>query len=416
LHWALGDAGMRYVPKGSGALVYVGDVPLKASQVSRAASLKRMEKRLGPFVPAGPDIVVRQAAAEALDRREEWGEYRAARQQYEAARRNEAEALRARLSDAWQAAKARQRERRQTLMDRDWQGAGLLRSAVASVLAAEQAGERAALKEAHAAARVALRRRLPPFPAIEDWLSQSSRPELAGLWRHRHHRAPMLFGDQDDAPAAQARDIRDFIAEPGERCVAYRRRDASAPSFVDYGRRIELQDVPGDDAVLAALQLAAAKWGRVHVSGPADFQAQVIRLAAEHGIAVTNPELQERIAAERSHRSVSSRSDSLVPSVPLEAIDLWELAKRELERTGAAHGLGTAGASRLIAQRERWFPEFQAIVAAIDIDAGEAVRTFVQALVEKEAEAIQAPVDRTDADQRKGETPEPDGDDAEYSP
>jgi hypothetical protein len=408
LHWALADAGMRYVPKGSGALVYVGEVPLKASQVSRAASLKRMEKRLGPFEPAGPEAVVRKVEPEPLDRSEEWGEYRVARRQYEAARRKEAEALRRRLSDEWQGAKDRQRERRQKLMNQDWQGVGLLRSAVASVLAAEQACERAALKDRHADARAALRRQLPPFPGIEDWLQQSTTPELAGLWRHRHNRAPMLFGDRDDPPAARVRDIRDFIAEPGERCVAYRRPDADAPSFIDYGRRIELQDVPGDDAVLAALQLAAAKWGRVHVSGPADFQAQVIRLAAEHGFAVTNPELQERLATERRHRSPSSRSESTVLAVPSETIDLWELAKREIERAGATQGFGMVGALRLIEQRERWFPQFQMIVAAMDIGADEVVRMFVQGLVEKEVEA------EAGADQRKGITPEPDGDDAEY--
>lgn len=414
LHWALADVGMRYVPKGSGALVYVGEVPLKASQVSRAASLKRMEKRLGPFEPAGPDIVVRKIEADPLDHSEEWGEYRTARRQHEAARRKEAEALRARLSDEWQEAKIRQRERRQKLMNQDWQGVGLLRSAMASVLAAEQAGERAALKDRHAAAREALRRRLPRFPAIEDWLRQSGTPERAEHWRHRHSRAPMLFGDRDDPPAARVRDIRDFTAEPRERCVAYRHRDADTPAFIDYGRRIELQAVPGDDAVLAALQLAAAKWGRVHVSGPADFQEKVIRLAAEQGFSVTNPELQERIAAERKRRSNALHSERSAVAVPSQTTDLWELTKRELENAGVMQGLSQIGALRLIERRDSWFPQFQTIVAAMDVGADEVVRMFVQGLVEKEVEAFQALVDEADADQRDGVPPEPDSGEADY--
>lgn len=49
LHQALAAIGMRYERKGSGALVFVGDVPIKASNVDRSASLGAIQKRLGPF-------------------------------------------------------------------------------------------------------------------------------------------------------------------------------------------------------------------------------------------------------------------------------------------------------------------------------------------------------------------------------
>lgn len=52
LHEQMAAAGMQYERKGSGAIVHIGDVPVKASDVSRAASLSAMQKRLGPYQPA----------------------------------------------------------------------------------------------------------------------------------------------------------------------------------------------------------------------------------------------------------------------------------------------------------------------------------------------------------------------------
>lgn len=52
LHQRLEAEGMKYERKGSGAIVHVGDVPVKASDVSRAASLSAMQKRLGPYQPS----------------------------------------------------------------------------------------------------------------------------------------------------------------------------------------------------------------------------------------------------------------------------------------------------------------------------------------------------------------------------
>ena len=54
LHGALGALGMRYAPTGSGATVQVGEVFVKASTVSRNATLARLEARLGPYEPAAP--------------------------------------------------------------------------------------------------------------------------------------------------------------------------------------------------------------------------------------------------------------------------------------------------------------------------------------------------------------------------
>ena len=51
LHEQMAAAGMQYERKGSGAIIHVGDVPVKASDISRAASLSAMQKLLGPYQP-----------------------------------------------------------------------------------------------------------------------------------------------------------------------------------------------------------------------------------------------------------------------------------------------------------------------------------------------------------------------------
>ena len=50
LHYDLRVVGAAYTPKGSGAMVWLGDREMKASDVSRHATLARLERRLGPFM------------------------------------------------------------------------------------------------------------------------------------------------------------------------------------------------------------------------------------------------------------------------------------------------------------------------------------------------------------------------------
>lgn len=52
LHDNLAAVGMRYERKGSGAIIFIGDQPIKASDVSRSASLSALQKRFGPYQPA----------------------------------------------------------------------------------------------------------------------------------------------------------------------------------------------------------------------------------------------------------------------------------------------------------------------------------------------------------------------------
>ncbi len=52
LHQKLAEQGLRFEKKGSGAIIFVGDVAVKASSVDRAFGMGNLCKRLGEFVPA----------------------------------------------------------------------------------------------------------------------------------------------------------------------------------------------------------------------------------------------------------------------------------------------------------------------------------------------------------------------------
>ncbi|MDR1508629.1 MAG: relaxase/mobilization nuclease domain-containing protein, partial [Synergistaceae bacterium] len=51
LHSLMAANGMRYEKKGSGAIIHVGDIAVKASSVSRDLSLNKLEKRIGAYQP-----------------------------------------------------------------------------------------------------------------------------------------------------------------------------------------------------------------------------------------------------------------------------------------------------------------------------------------------------------------------------
>jgi hypothetical protein len=68
---------------------------------------------------------------------------------------------------------------------------------------------------------------------------------------------------------------------------------------VDKGKKVDIYDHQNLDAIRAALQLSAQKWGQVHVNGSAEFKAMCVKLAAREGFKIKNPELQTLIAQER---------------------------------------------------------------------------------------------------------------------
>ncbi|QYD70079.1 relaxase/mobilization nuclease domain-containing protein [Paraburkholderia edwinii] len=331
LHSRLATGNMRYERTGSGAVIFVGDVAVKASSVDRAASLAKLEKKFGAFQPSNEATqraslgnakrVTQQPVVGGLPG---WDKYTAERQAHIEERFAARLELRCRHDAERKAMQKRNREARQELFaSRDWAGRGIGLNALRSVLAAEQAAERASLIDRQSAERKQLTARLPAFPSLEEWLRQRQMSAVAALWRYRADIPQEIAGDKpaEDASAVPADDIRAFRPRVSGKQVEYIRRDAlddllfsHRASFVDCGSTIQVYDWRDERSALAALQLAAQKWGSFSLRGSSDYKALCVRLAAEHGLRIKNPELQdaiererERVACEREYARKSDR-------------------------------------------------------------------------------------------------------------
>ena len=313
LHEALGRRGMRFEKKGSGALLWVGDQAVKASVAGRDCSMSALRKRLGEFepapiptrpvpTPARPLDPTAPLLASYVEERRRHYEQRADRSQ--GVRRHRAE---------WHELVDRHRKERADMFCGSWKGKGDALNALRSLVAARQAQEKAALREHQRLYREATRRERAPFPSYEEWLAPANR-DAADRWRHRERRPAKIEGATFAPPVA--RDIRAVRAVLDGGTVHYHLTDSPGTrAFTDRGKTIDIHDGRNREAVLAALQLSAQKWGEFWVRGDAQFKRTCGELAAEHGFKITNPELREAIAAERE-RLRASRSPEVVRRPP----------------------------------------------------------------------------------------------------
>ena len=311
LHEGLARLGMRYVRKGSGAMLYVplaggaGEQPVKASKVSRAASLKALEKRLGTYQPAPVAVAQRHRPDLQPIRRNPITEYAAARSAHYADRHALRGSLRNQHGAEYRGLMTRQRAERAQLAAAHPPHPIMVASR--SVLAAKHAREKAELRDKQRKERQRLAGR---FPTLDEWLRHNGLTD--DLAQIRGHYRGSILGTEDRDEPAQPRDIRAFLAEVRGSTVDYHRGDHRAV-FTDLGRRIEVHDGRDPDGLTAALQLAAQKWPQgIALTGSAEFRERAARQAARLGIRVVDPDLAHMIAEERAlPRSVRHK-----PSMP----------------------------------------------------------------------------------------------------
>ena len=113
LHAGLDTVGLRFVRKGSGAVIFVGDAAVKASSVDRNFSLSRLSKRLGEFKPGFySEWTFSKPAPESVSHvcREEWLEYQQERQRVAEEKRR----ARKKREEGREELERRQLERRET--------------------------------------------------------------------------------------------------------------------------------------------------------------------------------------------------------------------------------------------------------------------------------------------------------------
>ena len=313
LHRGLGEIGMRYEKAGSGAKVWVGDVPVKASAVSRNASLGKLQKRLGEFEPAVTPVPVAVPEPEPLVAEiPGWDAYAAGRRQREAAKAAAREEIDRRQALELAQLAEEQRKQRLELTPGSWKGRGLVLNAWRMVIAAGQAAARAALRQRHRQQLAAWRKRFRPWPDIEEWLRIRRGPDAAVEWRYRNGVWRACEGGRHVRPEVQAIPGYAGILRNGH--VHYFGEGGGSPSFVDRGRRVEVLDWRNREAVRASLELSARKWGEFRVWGCREFKAACAELAAEHGYQIVNPELQEAI---RQHRRDLEQKEEAQPDSSL---------------------------------------------------------------------------------------------------
>ena len=314
LHRQLAEKGLRYEKKGSGALLFVGEVAIKPSRVDRAASLPHLQKRLGTYEPPSNQLNIVERKPEPVQAGQPgWETFISGRKAHYAAKNTATLELRKHQEAERQQLAAQQKTKREAILKGSWKGKGDLLNAMRSILAAEQATEKAGVKEGHQQAWKQLRKQYRPFPDYEQWLRQQQQPEMADRWRYLGD-PQRINGDTTEPPTP--RDIRAYTPKIQGQQVHYLPKDEATQtaSFIDKGREIDIHDWRNRDCVLAALQLSAQKWGSFQVNGNAEYKALCVKLAAEHGFKIGNPELQASIESERQRMRVVQKKTAQQPA------------------------------------------------------------------------------------------------------
>ncbi len=314
LHQDLARLGMRYERKGSGALIYVlqagggSEQPVKASKVSRAASLKTLERRLGPYQPARIAVAAGRACdPQPTHHGANVTDYATARAVYYRNRQEQRAELREQHAVEYRDLMVRQRQERNVLSAAHPPYPVLLSGR--SVLAAKHAKEKAELRDKHRKERQQVAGR---FPTLDEWLQRNGLADdlaqIRGIYRGS------ILGTAGRDEQALPRDIRTFRADVRGSAVDYHRGDHRAV-FTDLGKRIEIHDGRDQDGLTAALQLAAEKWPRgISITGSAEFRERAARQAARLGIRVADADLALAIAEERALEPSVRRTPSLPQS------------------------------------------------------------------------------------------------------
>lgn len=212
LHARLAEVGLRFERKGSGAIIFVGDVAVKASSVDKAFSLGKLQKRLGAFVAGDYGDVIPSIKPEPVSpiNQKLWREYRA---ECEAMETAEATMEPDETAPAFSRMKERHHETQASLHERLCGHPRCILNIARHFLKLQQREE---LRQ--------LRRRTPKKksgrrPRFEDWLRKRGLDYQAERWRY-HGTLEALPKEFRGAPTVLATPTR----EPHAAYAAYMRQ------------------------------------------------------------------------------------------------------------------------------------------------------------------------------------------------
>lgn len=183
LHAGLDAVGLRFVRKGSGAVIFVGDTAVKASSVDRNFSLAKLCKRIGEFKPGYySERTFKKPASEPVSHvcREEWLKYQKERQKLAEENRY----ARKKRKEERHELERRQRQCRETAIARLASHGLSILNIARHFLKEQEREEKAALREQQVQSKQTQR-----LPRFKYWLGKRT-PYLANLWRFRKRIAP----------------------------------------------------------------------------------------------------------------------------------------------------------------------------------------------------------------------------------
>jgi hypothetical protein len=298
--------GMKYQKKGSGAVITIDDVTVKASDVSRNLTLGKLEKQLGPYQDIhhlaqfiyddkSKGRKVPQPLDDANRYSENWNAYVKAKAEHFGDKKERRQRLYMTQREERDKLRNQQNLERQTLADSF--GKGITRQELnrrRSLLATKHAYERAVLKEKQNKQRETFKAQTTVFMSYEQWLRSVNLTEEAEKWRHRKNKRILMFEMPDDATGKEAKDysgLSGFRMTATRQGVKFAHQDSpETVAFINAGRLIKVYSQE-DASLLAALQLAQAKWGGVKINGTDDYKRKCAQIAAKNGIRIVNPEL-----------------------------------------------------------------------------------------------------------------------------
>lgn len=285
LHEQLAACGMQYERKGSGALVIIDNVAVKASSVDRKAALGQLEKRLGPYQPAQDQGVRLDTGRSATpgtgqpmkQNQPGWKEYQVVREDLRTAKTAARAALVKQQAVERAALFSKQKAARAERLKGNWQGKGDLRNAMQSVLATQHAAAKAELSEKQKAGRAELQAQYKPLPQYRQWKEQPQivAEKVRPLTEQRIER--------DQLPPALSQTLKALTHREQRGHVTYQL--AGRDVFRDEGKAIQVLDLTSPQGIAAALATAQQKYGQtLTLTGSQEFKERAVAVAVANNL------------------------------------------------------------------------------------------------------------------------------------
>lgn len=292
-HAELDKLKIAYEKKGSGAIFRLEGQEVKASNIAKKYGFSHLEKCLGTYVENKIEGK-NNGEVGSENKNEAWNKHKNKtddknykNESAEKLKKRLIAELRDRQQNEVAALKETQKERRKEALQGSWKGKGAERNFLQSIMAVTFSKERGELIKKHVEERAVL----------NTSLKQKKQKKGRGNYveaQNANIKAQYLNKNEGGIFGLEA------IRVAGG--AGYKKKGHAAPPLVvDTGCRIRTT-VVNEEAILATLQLAAAKWGGCEIHGTKQYKAICIDLAVKHRIKITNPELQESIKEKQARK------------------------------------------------------------------------------------------------------------------